>query len=192
MDQPSIEHPSTSLPDCKLWQLSYRQPGKTNGDDLQILKWVSGLVTKPRPQEAGHLQCDPCLDPIISGHCDPSQVSSRPPRMHPSSIAAAPTRWGRRSRLTGLWTKHQWRCPIHGGTPVHHPLSNRSFHERNHPAIGVPQWLRKPPYMGVSEDEVHFRGRCSLTNGSFGYPTFRHMGSQFMTQGSQILFTSCL
>ena len=88
--------------------------------------------------------------------------------MHPSFIAAAPTHWGRVGRVVDArdfdQTEHQWRFPIHGGTPVHHPLDNGIFHEIIHPAIGVPPWLRKPPYIGVTEDEVavypknvHFR-----------------------------------
>ena len=125
------------------------------------------------------------------------QVSSRPPRMHPSFIAAAPTHWGRVGRVVDArdfdQTEHQWRFPIHGGTPVHHPLDNGIFHEIIHPAIGVPPWLRKPPYMGVSEDEVavypknvHFR-RDMLPSFS-GKPIWGH---NLWPRDCRFCFTSC-
>ena len=37
-----------------------------------------------------------------------------------------------------------WRFPDIGGTPIPYHL-NMVFHEINHPAIGVPPWLWKPP-----------------------------------------------
>ena len=35
---------------------------------------------------------------------------------------------------------------LNGGTPSHHPFSIGIFHEINHPAMGLPPWLWKPPY----------------------------------------------
>ena len=35
---------------------------------------------------------------------------------------------------------------INGGTPSHHPFRTMGFSIINHPAIGVPPWLWKPPW----------------------------------------------
>ena len=69
---------------------------------------------------------------------------------------------------TGLWWN---RTSMEVSNPWGYPCSSSDngifheiIHEIIHPAIGVPPWLRKPSYMGVSEDEVavypknvHFR-----------------------------------
>ena len=37
------------------------------------------------------------------------------------------------------------------GVPPNHPLFNRIFHDINPPAIGIPTWLRKPPYSFIHD-----------------------------------------
>ena len=44
-----------------------------------------------------------------------------------------------------IYKIYQLRVSINGGTPSPHPFLDRIFPEINHPAVGVPPWLWKPP-----------------------------------------------
>ena len=53
----------------------------------------------------------------------------------------------------------------HGGTPSHHPFIDAIFPNKNHPAMGVPSWLWKPP-CGLYHPYPH-PGHCDCSPRKF-------------------------
>ena len=48
-----------------------------------------------------------------------------------------------------------WKFPSHGGTPSHHPLIQRIFPKKNHPAIGVPPCIGNPHMLNPLSPKLH-------------------------------------